>query len=111
MSRNPAATSMAKWPRRRGISGRARTSLAGHRESVISVLAQRPLLRASKAATGSTKRAIDQAIHKATKDAIANSGVREGEILSDEQIRHLTGDIVNGMMPFLTHNMRVNDRH
>ena len=47
------------WPRRRGIRGRLRLSLAGQRLSVISVLAHSPDRRASAAAaTGSTVRVV-----------------------------------------------------
>ena len=48
-------------PRLRGMSGRVRLSLAGHRESVISVLAQSPDRRASAAAAaGSTVRVVNR---------------------------------------------------
>ena len=56
-----AATSIAMCPRRRGINGRLRLSLAGQRLSVISVLAHSPDRRASAAAaTGSTVRVVNR---------------------------------------------------
>ena len=57
LSRNPAATSMAMWPLRRGISGLVRSTLAGQRESVISTLAHSPDRRASAAAATGVHRA------------------------------------------------------
>ena len=61
LSRKPAATSIAMWPLRRGISGRVRVSLAGQRVSVISVLVHSPDRRASAAAaTGSTVRVVNR---------------------------------------------------
>ena len=61
LSRKPAATSIAMCPRRRGISGRVRVSLAGQRVSVISVLVHSPDRRASAAAaTGSTVRVVNR---------------------------------------------------
>ena len=56
LSRNPAATSIAMWPRRRGISGRVLVSLAGQRVSVISVLAHSPDRRAFVAAATGPER-------------------------------------------------------
>ena len=50
-------------------------------------------------------RARDQAINKAVEAAFANTGVKEGDILTDEQIGQIINDIVDGMMPFITHNM------
>ena len=61
LSRKPAATSIAMCPLRKGISGRVRLSLAGQSVSVISVLAQSPVRRASAAAaTGSTVRVANR---------------------------------------------------
>ena len=57
LSRKPAATSMARWPRRSGMSGRVRWSWEGQSRSVTAVLAQSPeRLASSAAATGSTVR-------------------------------------------------------
>ena len=58
-----------------------------------------------------TVRAIDfnrarpQAIKNAVEAAFANTGAREGDILTDEQLGQLIRGIVDGMMPFITHNM------
>ena len=50
-------------------------------------------------------RARDQAIKSAVEAAFSNTGAKEGDILTDEQIGQLISDIVDGMMPFITHNM------
>ena len=50
-------------------------------------------------------RARDQAIKSAVETAFSNTGAKEGDIPTDEQIRQFTGDIADGMMPFITHNM------
>ena len=50
-------------------------------------------------------RARGQAIKKAVEAAFANTGAKEGDILTDEQIGQLISDIADGMMPFITHNM------
>ena len=54
-------------------------------------------------------RAGDQAIKNAVEDAFANSGRRQGDALTDEQLRVFVKDVVDGMMPFIIHNMTLND--
>ena len=55
------------------------------------------------------KRAMDRAIKNAIEVACSKSGLREGDILNDEQLRILVGDVVDGMMPSIIHNMTLND--
>jgi len=50
-------------------------------------------------------RARDQAIKSAVEAAFFNTGAKEGDILTDAQIGQLITVIVDGMMPFITHNM------
>ena len=55
------------------------------------------------------KRAMDRAIKNAIEVACSRSGLREGDMLTDEQISDVSGDIAEGMMPFIIHHMRLND--
>ena len=50
-------------------------------------------------------RARDQAIKSAVEAAFFKTGAKEGDILTDAQIGQLITVIVDGMMPFITHNM------
>ena len=52
-------------------------------------------------------RARDQAIKSAVAVAFANTEAREGDVLTDDQIGQLIGDVVDGMMPFFVHNMTI----
>ena len=54
-------------------------------------------------------RSRDVAIKNAVEDAFGKSGVKEGDTLTDEQISQLANDIVDGMTPFLIHNLTLND--
>ena len=53
----------------------------------------------------SFKKARDQAFVHAIRTAIANSGLQEGESLTDEQASALARDIAKEMRPFLLHHM------
>ena len=54
-------------------------------------------------------RSRDAAIKYAVKDAFGKSGAKEGDTLTDEQISQLSSDIVDGMTPFLIHNLTLYD--
>lgn len=50
-------------------------------------------------------RARDHAIESAVEAAFANAGASEENLLADEQLEQLIGDVVDGMLPFITHNL------
>ena len=57
----------------------------------------------------SFNRAMERAVKNAVEGALTNSGVKEGDMLTDEQISDVSGDIAEGMMPFIIHHMGLND--
>jgi len=48
----------------------------------------------------------NRVIHDAVQYAFANCGAKEGEILTAEQVKRLSGLAIEKMMPFILHNMR-----
>ena len=50
-------------------------------------------------------REMERVIKNAVSVAVLKSGAKEGDILTDEQAWQLPKDIVEGMMPFITHNL------
>ena len=54
-------------------------------------------------------RARARAIEKAINDALAKSGLRDGDIPSDEQVARFASDVADGLTPFVIHNMRINE--
>ena len=54
-------------------------------------------------------RARRRAIEKAIKVAFANSGLKDGDKPTDEQAGRMVDDIINEMMPFYIHNLRINE--
>ena len=51
------------------------------------------------------EKALAQASDYATRTAIANLGLQEGDILTDEQAWALARDVAEGMTPFILHHM------
>ena len=50
-------------------------------------------------------RALEHVVNNATSTAFANSGAKEGDILTDEQTKRLFRDIAAKLAPFLAHNL------
>ena len=50
-------------------------------------------------------RAMRQAIENAIDAACIKSGIKEGDVLSEDQIGVLAKDVAEGMVPFITHNI------
>ncbi len=51
-------------------------------------------------------RALRRVTEKAVEEAFANSGAKEGDSLTDEQIEQVNRDVATRLGPFLSHNLR-----
>ena len=54
-------------------------------------------------------REMGRVVRKSVESALSKLGLKEGDVLDDEQIARLSGDIIEGLMPFIIHQMTLND--